>query len=179
MSGLMPPTKTRHFRSASERGCLCRRRCHDHGKTEEIMKKLSRFYYLALLIGIALLSSGCATPIGVTRVDPRTAQYELTANALNTDRPSSFSSRELLNRDLYEMFDENPKEALAKLHKDLEPTGDEDRVVALAELSFLHAESSGDRSYYLAAAAYAWSFLLPGKIGTPTKAIYPSALWAV
>ena len=143
------------------------------------MKKTSPFFCLALVIGIALLSSGCATPIGVTRVDPRTAQYELTANALNTDRPSSFSSQELLNRDLYEMFDENPKEALAKLHKGLEPTGDEDRVFALAELSFLHAESSGDRSYYLAAAAYAWAFLLPGKNGTPPKAIDPRARWAV
>jgi len=143
------------------------------------MKKTSPFFCLALVIGIALLSSGCATPIGVTRVDPRTAQYELTANALNTDRPSSFSSRELLNRDLYELFDDKPKEALAKLHKGLEPTGDEDRVFALAELSFLHAESSGDRSYYLAAAAYAWAFLLLGKNGTPPKAIDPRARWAV
>jgi Alpha/beta hydrolase family len=143
-----------------------------------MVNRFSR-YCRALVVGIALLSSGCATPIGVTRVDPRTAQYELTANALNTDRPSSFSSRELLNRDLYELFDDKPKEALAKLHKGLEPTGDEDRVFALAELSFLHAESSGDRSYYLAAAAYAWAFLLPGKNGTPPKAIDPRARWAV
>ena len=48
-----------------------------------------------------VIASGCATPIGVTRVDPRTAQYELTANALNTDKPSSFSARQLLNLDLY------------------------------------------------------------------------------
>jgi hypothetical protein len=143
------------------------------------MKKTSPFFCLALVIGIALLSSGCATPIGVTRVDPRTAQYELTASALNTDRPSSFSARELLNRDLYELFDDKPKEALAKLHKGLEPTGDEDRVFALAELSFLHAENSGDRSYYLAAAASAYAFLLPGKNGTPPRAIDPRARWAV
>src|SRR5205807_9678750 len=38
---------------------------------------------------------------------------------------------------------------------------------------------SGDRSYYLAAAAYAWAFLLPGKNGTPPKAIDPRARWAV
>lgn len=123
--------------------------------------------------------SGCATPIGVTRVDPRTAQYELTANALNTDRPSSFSIRQLLNLDLYELFGDNPREALAKLHKGLAPTGDEDRLFALAELSFLHAENSQDRSYYLAAAAYASAFLLPGKNGTPPKAIDPRGRWAV
>src|SRR5437016_5073370 len=102
---------------------------------ERILKKLSTFHCLALVIGIALLSSGCATPIGVTRVDPRTAQSELTAN--------------------------------------------EDRVFALAELSFLHAENSGDRSYYLAAAASAYAFLLPGKNGTPPRAIDPRARWAV
>src|SRR5207237_10025535 len=32
---------------------------------------------------------------------------------------------------------------------------------AAAELSFFHAEASGKRSYYLAAAVYAWIFLFP------------------
>src|ERR1043166_7724221 len=126
-----------------------------------------------------LLGAGCSTPIGVTRVDPRTAQYELTANALNSDKPSSFSSRELLNRDLSELFDDHPKEALAKLHKELAPTGDENRLFALCELSFLYAENSGDRSYYLAAAAYSVGFLMPGKHGTPPKPIDPRGRWAV
>jgi hypothetical protein len=126
---------------------------------------------------VALIVSACATPIGVTRVDPRTAEYELTANALNTDRPSSFSSRQLLNLGLYYLFDDKPQEALAKLHKSLAPTGDEDRVFALAELSFLYAERSGDRSYYLAATAYAFAFILPGKNGTPPRAIDPRGRW--
>lgn len=141
--------------------------------------RLEAAVHLRSLIVLLLLASACATPIGVTRVDPRTAQYELTANALNTDKPSSFSARQLLNLDLYELFDDNPKEALAKLHKGLVPTGDEDRVFALAELSFLYAEHSGDRSYYLAATAYAWAFLLPGKNSTPPRAIDPRARWAV
>jgi hypothetical protein len=133
-----------------------------------------------VLIAYAVVAlAGCVTPIGVTRVDPRTAQYELTANALNSDRPSSFSARELLNLDLFELFDDNPKEALARLHKRLAPTGDEDRLFALAELSFLYAENSGDRSYYRAATAYAWAFLLPGKYGTPPRAIDPRGRWAV
>ena len=126
-----------------------------------------------------VIASGCVTPIGVTRVDPRTAQYELTANALNTDKPSSFSTRQLLNLDLNELFEENPKEALAKLHKGLAPTGDEERVFALAELSFLYAEKSGDRSYYLAATAYASAFLAPGKNGTPPRPIDPRTRWTV
>ena len=145
------------------------------------LKKTSRgLLGWALLISyVALIASGCATPIGVTRVDQRTAQYDLTANALNTDRPSSFSSRQLLNLGLEELFEDNPQEALARLHKTLAPTGDEDLVFALAELSFLHAEHSGDRSYYLAATAYASAFLLPGKNGTQPKGIDPRTRWAV
>ena len=132
----------------------------------EGLKKTSRgLLGWALVVSyVALIASGCATPIGVTRVSPRTAQYDLTANALNTDKPSSFSSRQLLNLGLRELFDDKPQEALAKLHKTLASTGDEDRVFALAELSFLHAENSGNRSYYLAATAYASAFLLPGKM---------------
>ena len=105
----------------------------------ERLNKSSRraLRWVILITCIALIASGCATPIGVTRVDPRTAQFDLTANALNTDRPSSFSMRELLNLGLDELFDDKPQEALAKLHKTLAPTGDEDRVFALAELSFL------------------------------------------
>src|SRR5574342_838700 len=87
--------------------------------------RLEGAVHLRSLIVLLLLASACATPIGVTRVDPRTAQYELTANALNTDKPSSFSARQLLNLDLYELFSDNPKEALAKLHKGLAPTDDE------------------------------------------------------
>jgi Alpha/beta hydrolase family len=140
---------------------------------------VGQWFWLNYVAAVALFASACATPIGVTRVDPRTAQYELTANALNTDKPSSFSSRELLNLDLYQLYEDNPKEALAKLHKELAPTGDEDRLFALCELSFLYAEKSGERPYYLAAAAYAWAFLLPGKNGTPPKPIDPRGRWTV
>src|SRR5580765_1997183 len=150
-------------------------------RTVERSKIISRrLRSCTLVLGcIALIASGCATPIGVTRVDPRTAQFELTANALNTDKPSSFSTQQLLNLDLYQLFNDNPKEALAKLHKGLAPTGDEERVFALAELSFLYAENSGDRSYYLAATAYASAFLLPGKNGMPPRPIDPRTRWAV
>src|SRR5215475_5723260 len=142
-------------------------------------RKLWRVVLASTASTFVLIAAGCATPIGVTRVDPRTAQYELTANALNTDKPSSFATRQLLNLDLYGLYQENPKEALAKLYKELAPTGDEDRLFALCELSFLFAEKSGERPYYLAAAAYAWAFLLPGKNGIPPRPMDPRARWTV
>ncbi len=103
----------------------------------------------------------------------------LTANVLSAEKPSSFSARELMNRNLYQRFEEDPAKALAELHSDLASEGDEDLIFALAELSFFHAEQSGDRSYYLAAVVYAYAFLFPGQHGTPPSPIDPRARWAV
>jgi hypothetical protein len=69
---------------------------------------------------------------------------------------------QMLNRTgLAEMFRTHPAEVIAAIHHGV-PTADEtDRIFALAELSFLHASRSGDRSYYLAAAVYAYALLFP------------------
>jgi hypothetical protein len=130
------------------------------------------FAYFALTI------AGCATPIGVNYVDRTVAYQSLTANVLSTQVPSSFSARELMNLDLYQRFEDDPRKALADMHSGLAPTGDEDRLFALAELSFFQAQKSGDRSYYLAAVVYAYSFLLPGQHGTPPRGIDPRLRWA-
>jgi pimeloyl-ACP methyl ester carboxylesterase len=129
--------------------------------------------------GLVLIAWGCATPIGVHYVDRSVAYHSLTGNVLSVERPSSFSARELVNLNLYQRFEEDPVGALAELHAGLAPTGDEDRVFALAELSFFYANESGDRSYYLAAVVYAYAFVLPGEHGTPPKGIDPRFRWAV
>lgn len=133
---------------------------------------------IILVAYFALTIAGCATPIGVNYVDRTVAYHSLTANVLSTQAPSSFSARELINLDLYQRFENDPQKALADMHAGLAPTGDEDRVFALAELSFYHAQNSGDRSYYLAAAVYAYSFLLPGQHGTAPRGIDPRLRWA-
>ena len=60
------------------------------------------------------------------------------------------------------IFERRPTDALAALHHAFVRDGGEALLAALAELSFLHAEKSGDRSYYLAAAVYAYALLFPG-----------------
>jgi pimeloyl-ACP methyl ester carboxylesterase len=129
-------------------------------------------------LALLLLASGCATPIGVRYVEPRIVYHSLTANVLSADKPSSFSARELINLDLYQAFEDEPEKALAEMHAGLAPTGDEDRVFALAELSFVHAQNSGERSYYLASVVYAYSFLLPGQHGTQPRGLDPRFRWA-
>jgi hypothetical protein len=136
---------------------------------------LGLFYCALVLI---FLTTGCATPIGVNYVDPSIGYQSLTANILSEDKPSSFSARELMNLNLYQIYQDDPEKALAAMHVGLAPNDDEDRLFALAELSFAHAENGGGPSYYLAAAVYAYSFLLPEEHGTPPKFLDPRFRWA-
>ena len=103
----------------------------------------ARFKWFDLIaLAIALISYGCATPIGVNYVEPWIAYHSLTANVLSTERPSSFRSRELVNLNFYQRFEDEPEKALAEMHSGLAHKGDEDRVFALAELSLVHAQNS-------------------------------------
>ena len=147
-------------------------------KLSGMRKPFSPVIVLIAAVAVACLAAGCATPIGVSYVDRRVAYHSLTANAISAERASSFSSRELINSNLYQEFADNPQKALADLHAGLAPKGDEDRIFALAELSFLHGQNSGERSYYLASAVYAYAFLLPGQLGAPPRGIDPRLRWA-
>jgi hypothetical protein len=148
-------------------------------KLTKIHKLLPPGTVFLTAVTLLCFAAGCATPIGVNHVDRAVAYHSLTANAISAERASSFSARELINLNLYQRFDQDPQKALADLHSGLAPRGDEDRLFALAELSFLHAQNSGERSYYLAAAVYAYAFLLPGQRGTPPRGIDPRFRWAV
>jgi len=115
------------------------------------------------LLGLGL-AAGCASPaIQVERADPRHVHRELTANVLTTRRPSDRSLQVLERLSLRKRFREDPAGALAALHEGLAAQGDQRRLSALGELSFYHAEDSGDRRYYFLAAAYSYALLFPGE----------------
>lgn len=118
-----------------------------------------RFAVVALC---ATLVSACATPVGVTRIDPRQVHRELTRSVLSAHDLSQFTRNILYQQDLTRRFEDDPAGAIAALHEVvIDGHGGQDELFALAELSFRHAEDSGDRSHYLAAMAYASAFLLP------------------
>jgi hypothetical protein len=126
----------------------------------------------ALLVGTACATS---TPVGVERMDARDVDRELTESAISTGRASA-PTRELLTQlDLAGRFREDPDAVLAALHAELPPEGDRDRVFALAELSFLHAERSGSSPHALAAAVYAYAFLFPDGDAPPLDLFDPRA----
>ena len=123
--------------------------------------RLRHRVFLPLFACLALLAVGCATPVGVSRVDPRTLHRALTSNVLSTESLSEPSAIEFQQRDLDALFRSAPDEALAKMHAIAVAAEDTGALFALAEASFLRAERSGRRFHYRAAAIYAYAFLFP------------------
>lgn len=130
---------------------------------------MTRSLAVCLLLGLAVAGAGCATPVGVTRMDPQTAQRELTSFALSTGEMSG-PTRIVLNRlGLLERWNDAPEEAITALHVALvlAEAALADDYFALAELSGLHAQRTGKPSYFLASAIYAYTFLFPEGAGPP------------
>ncbi|HET6237259.1 MAG TPA: alpha/beta fold hydrolase [Acetobacteraceae bacterium] len=121
-------------------------------------------WLIAVLLS-CLAIAGCTTPIGVERVDPQIVYREQTRNVL-AGGDLSESTRIVLTRwDLNDRFATDPQAALAALQaKVADGTAGSDEIFALAELSFQHARQTGQHSYYLAAAVYAFAFLFPDGI---------------
>jgi pimeloyl-ACP methyl ester carboxylesterase len=148
---------------------------------------------VTILVLILAWAAGCATPVGVKQVGTKEAHQLLTASALSADTPSQYSLHVLSRNDLLAQFEDEPAAALAALHARLPSSTDDtqlnNRLFALAELSFLYAENQrppltqdsqclaykgrpcpqkqrlreagNAQTYYLAAAVYAYAFLFP------------------
>lgn len=117
---------------------------------------------IALATAVLVLTAGCATPVGVKRAEPETVRRNLTRNVLSNGQPSAPTLWTLQRLGLRERFETDPAGTLALLHQGLGAGDEDDRLFALAELSALHGDRSGDRSWQLASAIYAYAFLFPG-----------------
>ena len=106
------------------------------------MRANSRSFTCAVLfLGLSLSAAGCSSLIGVTRWTPIESAQQSYANALDSDRPTSFTIQALLRLGLYEKFKDDPAGTLAELHKGLASPGDDNRLFALA----LHQPPHGRR----------------------------------
>jgi pimeloyl-ACP methyl ester carboxylesterase len=111
---------------------------------------------------VVVTAAACSPPVRVVRQNPREVHRALTANVLTSGGPSPATHAVLIRRGLERNYEQHPEQALAWLHAvAASPSGQPDDLFALAELSFLEGERSGDRSRYRAAAIYAWLFLFP------------------
>ena len=85
-----------------------------------------------LLVSFSLLAASCAAPVGVTRVDTQTSYRLLTSSAVASGQPSENAQRILRRYLLLDVFEKNPSEALAALHRAYVRDGGEDQLTALA-----------------------------------------------
>ena len=139
------------------------------------MRRMVCAFFLAAVLAL----SGCATPVGVRPLDSQEANRRLTETVLS-DAKLSAPTVQILNRaGLEKQFQSEPAETIAALHQALPTAREADRLFALAELSFLHAAKSGDRSYFLAAAVYAYAFLFPQGSGASPDPFDPRFRTAV
>jgi pimeloyl-ACP methyl ester carboxylesterase len=116
---------------------------------------------LAVRVLACVSLAGCfsSVPVRVHEADPTLVQREVTQNILNSDQLSQLTAQVLQRLDLYTEYAEDPVRALRELHGGLEHSGDRFRLFALSEAAYAYAEKSHDRSFYLAAAVYAYALL--------------------
>ena len=116
------------------------------------------------LLGVLLLSAACATPVGVVHGSTQDVYRTLTRSVLSTGTLSPLSEQTLRRQGLETRFDEEPAAVIAQLRGDganLTP----EVLFTLAETSFLHAEQTRRQDYYLAAAVYAYDFMVRARGG--------------
>jgi pimeloyl-ACP methyl ester carboxylesterase len=115
---------------------------------------------IALTI-ITLFACGCATPVGVSRLDEQAAHRKLNANVLSAGKPSAYATQILERTSLSQRYQTEPEAVLAELNAGLGNSDERDRLFALSELSFAYAERSQKQAYFLSSAVYAYAYLFP------------------
>ena len=122
--------------------------------------------WIGLLGTLCLILSACAGPVGALRVDRQVAYDHAARSAITTGDPSWSTRNVLFERGLLTDSGEGTEAAVAELHREMVATGgNQDLLFALAEVSFLHGQTTGKRGYQLAAAVYAYAFLFPEGAG--------------
>jgi pimeloyl-ACP methyl ester carboxylesterase len=109
-------------------------------------------------------TSGCFVldkpVVGVDRVGPEKVDLQLNQNALTGTRPSSSTLEVLHYFALSERFEKSPDEALVELHRAVAADPQRGFLHALSELCYMRGKQLGSRDHYLAAAVYAYLYLL-------------------
>ena len=138
--------------------------------TKSARRLFGRSGAAVVLVLLALVAGGCATPVGVERADAQSVHRELTGNVLSTGELSDFTQNVLRIGGVVEVAEDDPAAALATIH-DAVVTGfaGPNAMFAYAELAFKHASKRGGRPYYLASAVYAFAYLVPDSEDLPRR----------
>jgi pimeloyl-ACP methyl ester carboxylesterase len=128
--------------------------------------------HLAILLAALLLGSACATPIGAVPGNRQEVYRALTSNILSSGELSAATEQELRRHGLAKRFEDEPEAVLAELRGSGSGLSS-DRLSALAELSFAYADKSHKPEYFLAAAVYAYAYLMPANRADAPRPVDP------
>ncbi len=116
--------------------------------------------------------------VGVRRVGSDAVAQQLEANALTGDAPSANARLALHYFGLSEEFEDDPAATLERLHERAAADTMRPFVYALAELSYWTARRTRSREHYLAAAVYAYGYLLDDQWSDPPNPYDRTFRWA-
>ena len=134
----------------------------------------------AVLALLLVVLSGCAGPIGVTRLSPQDSYRLSTANALGEGQMSDSTKTVLQRYNLLGNLEKDPLQTIRTLHEIGKSDDRRDILFALSELNYLQAEknlagynpesrSEAAREMFLQSAVYAYFYLLEdGREPPPT-----------
>jgi hypothetical protein len=135
-----------------------------------------------LLAAFAAVAPSCAyftkPLVGVRRIGSDQVALQLEASALTGDAPSATARLALHYFDLTDAFEEDPAAALVTLHERTAADTLRIFVYALAELSYYTGRKLDSREHYLAAAIYAYDYLLDDEWGTAPNPYDRTFRWA-
>jgi pimeloyl-ACP methyl ester carboxylesterase len=131
---------------------------------EQTMKS-SKYIMVSLGATVCMvLVSGCASKPALRRVGLEEWIRTQSRSALLGDKPSEFTMRYLLRRDLVTAFERQPEKLLVEMDKELCPRTDRDTLFTLSELCYLRAKRvkhnrEQELKLYLSSACYAYACL--------------------
>jgi pimeloyl-ACP methyl ester carboxylesterase len=118
-----------------------------------------------LTLALAVLLSGCVTPISVHTMGLTDSYRERTHSALDGPRLSTQTQSVLESQNLTDTWKKHPQQALATLRASTQAhfyTPDlASQLFALSELNYQQARKTKDPALFMAAALYAYAYLQP------------------
>ena len=122
-------------------------------------------YSVVLSLGVSIL--GCAKPIGVRQAGFARVYDQLNTNILDDGRLSPATVMVLQRFNWHKTYKETPLDVLQSLHEETCKTRYRELLFALAELSYATGQELDRQDAYLAAAIYAYLYLLGDDFASP------------
>ena len=143
-----------------------------------VTNMISQYTFIIVGLGLAVLLSGCASRIGISRVGLREQFKRMNRNSLIAKMPSERTMLYLNQYGLKKAWEDNSLALLKQLDAELRTQPTRDLLFVLIELSYLEAEKRKLQSpeaakLYLSCAAYSYAYLFNEQLGPLPSVFHP------